>query len=128
MSERLQPVTSLPPRDAHCNNSVMVGRLGACSAAVAAAGVAYALLRRTGGRLPVRVVPRGKPLVTEPRPRSLSIVSWNLLSQRWSTPQRLRDVYPQYLEWEHRWPLLQRELAGFGPVDVVCVQEVSVER
>ena len=114
---------------------MLMGRqLGAaCGAAVAAAGVTYALLRRTGGRLPVRVIPRGKPLVAGPgpaggAPQQLSIVSWNLLSQRFSTPQRLSDVYPQYLDWEHRWPLLQRELAGFGAVDVVCVQEVSVER
>eukprot|EP00887_Chlorella_sp_A99_P005315 scaffold1.g5315.t1 len=58
---------------------------------------------------------------------SVSIVTYNVLCQTFATRQRLPHVFPRWLEWDHRWRLLQQELAAFQ-ADVVCLQEVTPDR
>lgn len=59
--------------------------------------------------------------------QSFSVVSYNVLCDRFATPRRYPHVHPQFLQWEWRWPRLRHELAAFG-ADIVCLQEVTLER
>ena len=61
------------------------------------------------------------------QPTQFSVVSYNILCDRFATPRRLPHVYPQFLCWEHRWPRLRNELAAFD-ADIICLQEVTLEK
>jgi hypothetical protein len=74
-----------------------------------------------------RVIPRGEGLGPHRDPQEISLVSYNMLAARFATPQRLPHVAPAFLDYERRWALLQREIAEFA-CDVVCLQEVTIER
>ena len=53
----------------------------------------------------------------------VSVACFNMLCQSFCVPRRYPFCAPEALEWPHRWPRLQRALAGFG-ADIVALQEV----
>ncbi|PSC75824.1 molecular chaperone [Micractinium conductrix] len=107
--------------------------VAACAAAVAALTFTWLRSRasqraghhrasRHGG---ARLLPRGRPLPSSPT--ELSLVSYNILCQRYAIALRLPHVFAQYLDADYRWRRLEAELASFG-ADVIALQEVTVER
>jgi hypothetical protein len=96
-------------------------------------GGAIAVLSRRRGRsgsrnrpasAPARVVLRGGPLRCGTLDE-ISICSYNILGD--SLAGNLRHVHPDFLAWEHRRPILMREL-GELDADLVCLQEVDTDR
>lgn len=82
-------------------------------------------VHRRAVRHGIRVIDRGQPLSSEPT--QISVASWNILCEKFATPQRLPHVPPQFLDYDYRWPRIQDELRNFG-ADVICLQEVTVQR
>jgi CCR4-NOT transcription complex subunit 6 len=72
-----------------------------------------------------RLLPRGRPLPSGPS--ELSLVSYNILCQKYATGRRFPHVFAQYLDPKYRWERLQAELAAFG-ADLVALQEVTIDR
>jgi CCR4-NOT transcription complex subunit 6 len=60
-------------------------------------------------------------------PRIFSLLTYNVLADRFAGHRQLQYVPVQYLAWDYRWPLLQDELLRLGG-DVVCLQEVDLHR
>ena len=50
-----------------------------------------------------------------------------VLCDRFSTQQRLPHVMPQFLSYDYRWQLIQREIAEFDS-DIICLQEATIDR
>lgn len=72
-----------------------------------------------------RLLPRSRPLPS--KPDELSLVSYNILCDRYANPRRLPHVYAEFLDPDYRWRRLQSELAAFG-ADLIALQEVTVDR
>ena len=102
------------------------GRVVAVGAAAIALVIAWARgrRRRSAASPASHVLPRGAPL--DCRPHEVSLVSYNVLCQRYATTRRLPHVLGRYLDPEYRQALLRAELAAFGAVDLVALQEVTV--
>ena len=65
---------------------------------------------------------------------SLIVVSWNMLAHCWSgaaSEASQQKKYPhcdlKYLAWEHRLPLIKRDLVSFD-ADIICLQEVDYSK
>lgn len=108
------------------------GRVMAAGAAVALGLTFTWLRRRRAQRSPhhhqrhsVRLLPRGRPLPS--KPGELSLVSYNILCERYATGRRFPYVFAQYLDPDYRWARLQAELEAFG-ADLIALQEVTVDR
>jgi mRNA deadenylase 3'-5' endonuclease subunit Ccr4 len=103
----------------------MVLGKGVCIAA--GAGIALAALCRRPMCVAntERAISRNVPLKSSHG--QISVVSYNLLTQRFCTSQHLPHTFPFYLEWSYRWPLLKEELRNFGS-DIIALQEVTVEK
>lgn len=54
----------------------------------------------------------------------ISVVSFNILSERYSTPQRYGYVPSWALEWKYRRELILQELASYS-ADIICLQEME---
>lgn len=113
----------------------MVGFKALAAAGLTGAAVAALTTssRRATGTVAanVTVIPRGQGLRSSRAQTkdctTVSIVSYNVLCDKFATPQRLPHVFPQFLNYEHRWASLKRELSEFE-ADVVCLQEITIER
>ncbi|KAI3433865.1 hypothetical protein D9Q98_003668 [Chlorella vulgaris] len=96
----------------------------------AVVGLALTCLRRRAavrcghGRHRVRIVPRSKPLHS--MPDEISLVSYNVLCQRYANSRRFPHVYAQYLEASYRLERIKQELAAFG-ADIIALQEVTID-
>lgn len=99
-------------------------------AAAAAGVVLLAMFRRRGTgkgvqRIKPRVLSRNRLLTS--KQNDFSIVSYNVLCDRFATGRRLPHVYHGYLDWDYRWSRLKFELSGFD-ADIICLQEVTLNR
>lgn len=108
-----------------------VAGLAAAGAACVAALVAAALLKRRrnqheghDGR--AALVPAFGSLATN-APDEISVVSWNVLADVFSHPDRMPWVEPRLMAWDFRWPLILRQLDACR-ADVICLQEVDTAR
>jgi CCR4-NOT transcription complex subunit 6 len=105
--------------------------VGTISMGAAVVGLALTCLRRRAavrcghGRHRVRIVPRSKPLHS--MPDEISLVSYNVLCQRYANSRRFPHVYAQYLEASYRLERIKQELAAFG-ADIIALQEVTIDR
>lgn len=52
---------------------------------------------------------------------ALSVASFNVLAQCYSTTQAFSSVDPKHLSWGHRFPLIQRSILDLN-ADVLCMQ------
>ncbi|KAL4424801.1 hypothetical protein ABPG77_000841 [Micractinium sp. CCAP 211/92] len=86
---------------------------------------AAAAAKQRGRHGGVRLLPRGRLLPA--KPDEVSLISYNILCQRYANSRRLPHVFAQYLDPDYRWQRLQAELASFG-ADLIALQEVTVDR
>ncbi len=103
-----------------------VALASAAVAAVAAAAVLVRLITKRGATHRVANIHKGLPLHS-PDPDAVSVLSFNVLAEAYSKPQRHTHVNPRYLVWQHRWELIKQELAATA-ADIVCLQEVDSAR
>jgi mRNA deadenylase 3'-5' endonuclease subunit Ccr4 len=98
-------------------------------AGLAAAAGAVAIINRTlvssSKSLAVKVIPRGTKLGG--KQNQVSIVSYNVLCDKFSTSQKLPNVAAPFLSFDYRWQLLARELSEFD-ADIICIQEAPIDR
>lgn len=57
---------------------------------------------------------------------ALTLVTYNVLADKFATGGFHSYCPPQFLDWAHRRALLERELLGLQ-ADVLCLQEVRAE-
>ena len=69
--------------------------------------------------------PRVSIIASSPPPPCLHVCG--ILHRQFATKQRLSYVQPEFLAWEHRLPLILRELEDIQ-ADLVCLQEVDTHR
>jgi len=106
----------------------MINR-GLAIAGLTAGAAACAIANRvvsSSTSVAVKVIPRGKKLGNG-IPNQLSIVSYNVLCDRFSTSSKLPHVASQFLSFDYRWQHLARELAEFDS-DIICLQEAPIDR
>lgn len=84
------------------------------------------LIAKRGPSRSVTSIHKGSPLGPQD-PDAVSVLSYNVLAEAYSKPQRHTYVNPRYLAWQHRWELIQQELAATA-ADIVCLQEVDSAR
>eukprot|EP00798_Chlamydomonas_sp_ICE-L_P011622 gene11622-34330_t len=74
----------------------------------------------------VSIIHRGSSLATS-NPDEFSILSFNVLADKYLRGKLVPGVPPEYLQWEHRSKLLDEEL-GASNADIICLQEVEPNR
>jgi CCR4-NOT transcription complex subunit 6 len=107
----------------------MLKNRGLAIAGLTAGAAACAIINRvvsSSTSVAVKVIPRGNKLGNS-IPKQLSIVSYNVLCDRFSTSSKLPHVASQFLSFDYRWQHLARELAEFDS-DIICLQEAPLER
>ena len=98
----------------------------ALASAAAVAAVLFRLITKRGTTRSVAVIQKGSSL-RSPSPDTVSVLSFNVLADAYSKPQRHKYVNPRYLAWQHRWDLIHQELAATA-ADIICLQEVDSAR
>lgn len=93
------------------------------------AGLLWLLFNKSnGGGKVVKQVKAGTPLKSSGAGQ-FSVVSYNVLADAYAGAPNKKMAYVSALlrSWKHRWPLLDKQLRGFG-ADIICLQEVDAER
>jgi len=100
------------------------------AAGASAASATATLLRRPLSSCSLNKVPSVLPRGHSLQPKKddeISVVSYNVLCEKFATSSQFSHVPPSFLEFDYRWHILQKELAEFES-DIICLQESTIER
>jgi len=88
----------------------------------------FALASSNASRTP-SVIQRGKANIFRDDRESrseISIMSYNVLCDKFCTTSRFPSIAPEFLTQGHRFSCFQKEIIDFGAPDILCLQESNL--